>query len=44
MCPGAKRLPGFREYSLDMDGCEVSLMWIRPGRALLKRTPIKAWN
>jgi putative transcriptional regulator len=36
--PWRKRLPGFREYSLDMDGCEVSLMWIRPGRALPAHT------
>ncbi|WP_221974937.1 ChrR family anti-sigma-E factor [Rhizobium leguminosarum] len=36
--PWRGRLPGFREYSLDMDGCEVSLMWIRPGRALPAHT------
>ncbi|EJZ21267.1 anti-ECF sigma factor ChrR [Rhizobium sp. Pop5] len=36
--PWRKRLPGFKEYSLDMDGCEVNLMWIRPGRALPAHT------
>ncbi|WP_206105871.1 ChrR family anti-sigma-E factor [Rhizobium laguerreae] len=36
--PWRRRLPGFKEYSLDMDGCEVSLMWIRPGRALPAHT------
>jgi putative transcriptional regulator len=33
--PWRTRLPGFREYSMGkIDGCEVSLMWIRAGRAL----------
>ncbi|ARO23777.1 transcriptional regulator [Rhizobium sp. S9] len=36
--PWRRRLPGFKEYSLDMDGCEVRLMWIRPGRALPAHT------
>ncbi len=36
--PWRTRLPGFKEYCLDMDGCEVSLMWIRPGRALPAHT------
>ncbi|RSB81085.1 transcriptional regulator [Rhizobium pisi] len=36
--PWRKRLPGFKEYPLDMDGCEVNLMWIRPGRALPAHT------
>ncbi|RUM25137.1 transcriptional regulator [Rhizobium vallis] len=36
--PWRKRLPGFKEYSLDMDGCEVNLMWIRQGRALPAHT------
>ena len=36
--PWRRRLPGFKEYSLDMDGCEVSLMWIKPGRALPAHT------
>lgn len=37
--PWRRRLPGFREYSLrDIDGCEVNLMWIRPGRALPSHT------
>ncbi|MBX5217739.1 MULTISPECIES: ChrR family anti-sigma-E factor [unclassified Rhizobium] len=33
-----RRLPGFKEYSLNMDGCEVRLMWIRPGRAFPAHT------
>ncbi|MBB3523135.1 ChrR family anti-sigma-E factor [Rhizobium sp. BK456] len=36
--PWRKRLPGFKEYSLEFDGCEVNLMWIRPGRALPAHT------
>ncbi|EJT06053.1 transcriptional regulator [Rhizobium sp. CCGE 510] len=36
--PWRKRLPGFKEYCLDMDGCEVNLMWIRAGRALPAHT------
>nr|WP_210304011.1 ChrR family anti-sigma-E factor [Rhizobium esperanzae] len=36
--PWRTRLPGFKEYCLDMDGCEVNLMWIRPGRALPAHT------
>lgn len=36
--PWRRRLPGFKEYSLDIDGCEVSLMWIKPGRALPAHT------
>ncbi len=36
--PWRRRLPGFKEYARDMDGCEVSLMWIRPGRALPAHT------
>lgn len=36
--PWRRRLPGFKEYPLDMDGCEVNLMWIRPGRALPAHT------
>ncbi|MBB3658457.1 putative transcriptional regulator [Rhizobium sp. BK650] len=36
--PWRKRLPGFKEYATDIDGCEVSLMWIRPGRALPAHT------
>ncbi|QSZ22774.1 ChrR family anti-sigma-E factor [Rhizobium sp. NZLR1] len=36
--PWRKRLPGFKEYCFDMDGCEVNLMWIRPGRALPAHT------
>lgn len=36
--PWRRRLPGLKEYSLDMDGCEVRLMWIRPGRALPAHT------
>lgn len=36
--PWRRRLPGFKEYATDIDGCEVSLMWIRPGRALPAHT------
>jgi putative transcriptional regulator len=36
--PWRKRLPGFKEYATDIEGCEVSLMWIRPGRALPAHT------
>ncbi|EJC79013.1 anti-sigma factor, putative, ChrR family [Rhizobium leguminosarum bv. trifolii WSM2297] len=36
--PWRKRLPGFKDYCLDIDGCEVNLMWIRPGRALPAHT------
>ncbi|MBX4872558.1 cupin domain-containing protein [Rhizobium bangladeshense] len=36
--PWRRRLPGFKEYSLDRDGCEVRLMRIRPGRALPAHT------
>ncbi len=36
--PWRRRLPGFKDYSFDMEGCEVSLMWIRPGRALPAHT------
>ena len=36
--PWKTKLPGFKEYSVDIDGCEVSLMWIRPGRALPAHT------
>ncbi|PZM11152.1 transcriptional regulator [Rhizobium tubonense] len=37
--PWRTKLPGLKEYSLgDIDGCEVSLMWIRAGRALPAHT------
>jgi putative transcriptional regulator len=36
--PWKTKLPGFKEYSIDIDGCEVSLMWIKPGRALPAHT------
>lgn len=36
--PWKSKLPGFKEYSTDIDGCEVSLMWIRAGRALPAHT------
>ncbi|MBY3582335.1 ChrR family anti-sigma-E factor [Rhizobium bangladeshense] len=36
--PWRRRLPGLKEYSLDREGCEVRLMWIRPGRALPAHT------
>jgi putative transcriptional regulator len=36
--PWKTKLPGFKEYSTDIDGCEVSLMWIKAGRALPAHT------
>jgi putative transcriptional regulator len=36
--PWKTKLPGFKEYSVDIDGCEVSLMWIKAGRALPAHT------
>jgi putative transcriptional regulator len=36
--PWRSRLPGFKEYSVDIDGYDVSLMWIRAGRALPAHT------
>ncbi len=36
--PWKTKLPGFKEYTTDIDGCEVSLMWIRAGRALPSHT------
>lgn len=36
--PWRTKLPGFKEYSVDIDGCEVSLMWIRAGRAMPAHT------
>jgi putative transcriptional regulator len=36
--PWRTKLPGFKEYTLGIDGCEVILMWIRPGRALPAHT------
>jgi putative transcriptional regulator len=37
--PWRTKLPGLKEYSLgNIDGCEVSLMWIRAGRALPAHT------
>ena len=37
--PWRTKLRGFKEYSLgDIDGCEVSLMWIRAGRTLPAHT------
>lgn len=36
--PWKTKMPGFKEYSTGIDGCEVSLMWIKPGRALPAHT------
>ena len=36
--PWRTKLPGFKEYTVDIDGCEVSLMWIRAGRAMPAHT------
>jgi putative transcriptional regulator len=32
--PWKTKLPGFKQYTTDIAGCEVSLMWIKAGRAL----------
>lgn len=37
--PWKSKLPGFREYDIgDVDGCHVSLFWIRPGRPIPAHT------
>lgn len=37
--PWRTRMPGFREYDVgDVDGCHVSLFWIRPGRRIPTHT------
>lgn len=37
--PWRTRLPGFREYDMgEVDGCHVSLFWIRPGRRIPAHT------
>ena len=37
--PWRTKMPGFREYDLeDMDGCHVSLFWIKPGRTIPAHT------
>lgn len=37
--PWKTKLPGFKEHIIgDIDGCEVSMFWIRPGRAIPKHT------
>lgn len=37
--PWKKKLPGFKEYSLgQIDGCDVSFFWLRPGRAIPAHT------
>lgn len=37
--PWRTKLPGFKEYNLpNIDGCEVSLMWIRAGRRMPSHT------
>ncbi len=37
--PWRTKLPGFREYDVgDIDGCHVSLFWIRPGRPIPSHT------
>jgi putative transcriptional regulator len=37
--PWRTKMPGFKEYDLgEMDGCHVSMFWIRPGRAVPAHT------
>lgn len=37
--PWRTKLPGFREYEVgDIEGCHVSLFWIKPGRGLPAHT------
>ncbi len=37
--PWRTKLPGFREYDIgDIDGCHVSMFWIRPGRPIPSHT------
>jgi len=37
--PWRTKLPGFKEYVFgQVDGCEVSFFWIRPGRAVPAHT------
>lgn len=37
--PWRTKLPGFKEYDLgEMDGCHVSMFWIRPGRTMPAHT------
>lgn len=36
--PWRTKMPGFREYEMDVDGCHASLFWIRPGRKVPAHT------
>lgn len=37
--PWKTKMPGFKEYDLpDMDGCHVSMFWIKPGRTVPMHT------
>ncbi|MEL6202462.1 MAG: ChrR family anti-sigma-E factor [Pseudomonadota bacterium] len=37
--PWKTKMPGFREYDLpDIDGCHVSMFWIKPGRTVPAHT------
>lgn len=37
--PWRSKMPGFREYDMgEIDGCHVSMFWIRPGRAVPAHT------
>ncbi|MDQ6432951.1 ChrR family anti-sigma-E factor [Mesorhizobium sp. LHD-90] len=37
--PWRTKLPGFKEYALgEIDGCNASLFWLRPGRAIPDHT------
>lgn len=37
--PWKTKMPGFREYEMgDVDGCHVSMLWIKPGRKMPSHT------
>ncbi|WP_425418203.1 ChrR family anti-sigma-E factor [Oricola indica] len=37
--PWKTKMPGYREYDIgDVDGCHVSMMWIKPGRKMPAHT------
>lgn len=36
--PWRTKMPGFREYDMDVDGCHASLFWIKPGRKIPAHT------
>ncbi|WP_337266851.1 ChrR family anti-sigma-E factor [Oryzifoliimicrobium ureilyticus] len=36
--PWRAKLPGFKEYQIELDGLDVRMMWIRPGRKMPAHT------